>query len=177
MARPLVVGIDPATNTGICEGRVGETPTLSAQRFRVSRKDKIEDIFGRATHHFADYFRTLTPDVVAVEHPVRITAGYGNAATDALKFGLYGVITGIVKAKGYTLLTPEIATWRKFFLNHGRMAKLEAKQAAMQRCAWLKWDAPTIDAAEAAGIWSWGCSQIDPKHAHRIEPLFARVSP
>ena len=174
--RPLVIGIDPATNTGICEGRVGETPTLSAQRFRVSSKDEIEDVFGRATFFFADFLRTRTPDLVAIETPVWVSGGLTNADTVTLTRGLYGIISGIVKAKRLTIMRAPVPTWRKYFLGSGKLPGADAKRECQRVCGYLKWDAPTEDAAEAAGIWSWGCSQVDPKHAHRVEPLLARLS-
>ncbi len=65
-----------------------------------------------------------------------------------------------------------ISTWRKLFLGHGRPN--DPKELAMECCRRLGWDAPSQDAAEAAGIWVWGKSCYD--REFRLEeatPLFA----
>jgi hypothetical protein len=50
-------------------------------------------------------------------------------------------------------------------------------------CARLGWPLPTTksgeldhNAAEAAGIWLYGCARVDPKNTVRHEPLLARSS-
>lgn len=169
-----IIALDPATNTGICDGEVGKTPVLSARRLREHKDEPIEDVFGRATFFLADLLRTRAPDAVAIEAPIWVTDERTNHHTLTLTRGLYAIFAGIVKAKGITLLTAEVATWRKYVLDHGRLPGDAAKRECLRVCARLGWHAPSHDAAEAAGIWLWACAKLDPRNARRHEPLFAR---
>lgn len=176
MPGQFIIAIDPATSTGICEGRVGETPTLRTQRFRVSNEDQHEDIFGRATHFWAEFLRTRSPDLVAIEAPIETPWGATNANTKSIAYGLYGIFTGIVHCKSIRFLKAPVGTWRSYFLGHGNLKGPEAKARCIYLCDRLRWPAPNHDAAESAGIWSWACSTVEPRNAQRIEPLFARAA-
>lgn len=171
MAAPYIIGIDPATSAGICEGIVGKTPTLLTQRFRG---DTHEQMFGAATAFFAKFLKDRSPDLVAVEAPIMATWGKTNAQTTDLTRGLYAIFTGIAGAKGITVLPAHIGTWRKYSLGHGGLKGPEAKRQCVALCKQLGWPAPDHNAAEAAAIWLWAGSQIAPATVQRIEPLFAR---
>lgn len=173
MATPYVVGIDPAINTGLCHGRVGDKPTLLAQRFRFG-DDQDEDVYGAATCFFATFLKTRAPDLIAIETPIMASWGKTNNQTTSITRGLYAIFTGIAKCKGIPLVRADIGTWRKYFIGRGNLPGKEAKRQCVRLCARLGWDAPTHDAAEAAGIWLWACSKIAPKDVQRAEPLFAR---
>lgn len=174
MAAPLIVALDPASTTGICEGRVGDRPTLHTQRFRFG-KDQDEDLYGAATGFFARFLKTRSPDLVCIEAPILAAWGKTNAQTTFITRGLYAIFTGIARAKGIEVLSADIGTWRKYFLGRGNLKGSEAKRQCVQLCSQLGWDAPDHNAAEAAGIWSWAGSRLAPSNAQRIEPLFARV--
>lgn len=168
--RPLIIGIDPATTTGICEGRAGSTPTLLAQRFRG---DTHEDIFGEATLFFATFLKDRTPDLIAIEAPLIITTGRTTAQVVSVKIGLHAIFTGIAKCKGIPLKVVQVSTWRKYALGRGNLPGPEAKRASLKLCSQLGWDAASShDAAEAAMIWLWASAQIAPQSVQRAEPLF-----
>lgn len=176
MAAPYIVGIDPATNCGICEGRVGAKPTLLARRFR-SGDETDEDLYGAATFFFADFLKTRAPDLIAIEAPIMAPWGKTNAQTTSITRGLYAIFVGITKCKRIPLLRADIGTWRKYFLGKGNLPGKEAKAQCMRLCSQLGWDAPTHDSAEAAGIWMWAGSQIAPQRVQRTEPLFLAGGP
>lgn len=166
----LVIAVDPATNTGICVGPVGGTPTLLAWKLRQSPNDTAEDIFGRAHVYFDDLVRARVPDAIAIEAPVRVKRdGKTNSQTIDITRGLYGVFCGMARAKGINLLPVEIATWRAYTLQNGRLDGVESKRRCVDLCQQLRWPAPTHDAAEAAGIWLWACGKL-------WTPMFGRVA-
>jgi hypothetical protein len=171
----FVIALDPATNTGLCEGFPGRDPLFLAQRLQVSPQDEHEDIYGRAHHWFSEHLTQRMPDAVAIEAPILVTDGATN--NDALNRtrGLYAVFAGAVKARGIRLLRVEVKTWRKYFLGRGNLARPLAKAECVRICNLLDWHPPSIDAAEAAGIWAWSCSQLEPQSTQRIEPLFLRT--
>ncbi|MPZ36652.1 MAG: hypothetical protein GEU95_01095 [Rhizobiales bacterium] len=168
--RPYIIALDPATNTGICEGQVGRAPTLHAQYFGGAGDH--DALYGAATAFFATFLLTRKPDLIAIEAP--IYDGNGRTSLDAIAIsrGLYAIFTGIARAKGIQTIRAPIGTWRKFFLGRGNLNGKEAKSQSVKLCAQLGWKAPTHDAAEAAGIWMWAGSQIAPRCAQRVEPLF-----
>lgn len=171
----LIVAIDPATNTGICTGNAGETPALLARRFRHG-DESDEALYGNAVHFFADFLKDRKPDLIAIEEPIMATWGKTNAQTIAITRGLYAIFAGIACCKGIPLLKAPVGTWRKYALGRGNLPGDEAKRQCVAMCRRLGWPAPSHDAAEAAGIWLWACSQAAPHLAHRPEPLFARAS-
>ena len=176
MAAPYIIALDPATTTGICHGYVGSKPRLLAQKFRRSTLDTEEEIYGAAVAFFAGFLKDRTPDLVCIEAPIMATWGKTNAQTTAITRGLYAIFTGIAGAKGITVRRADIGTWRKWFLGRGNLKGPEAKRRCVALCHQLGWTAPDHNAAEAAGIWSWAGSQVDPRGVQRIEPLFAEAA-
>jgi hypothetical protein len=171
MSAPLIVGVDPATLTGLCWGRVGETPRLESRKFRVSPLDKVEDLFGRAASFWGDMLARVEPDIAAIEAPVRVLVT-SNEDTTTLTRGLYAIFAGLARARSIRVLPAQISTWRKYFLGHGRLAGAVAKRECLRRCTLMGWTAPDHNAAEAAGIWLWACAMEHPQLAKRPEPLF-----
>jgi hypothetical protein len=171
MSAPLIIGVDPATLTGICWGKPGETPRLESRKFRVSPLDKVEDLFGRAASFWTDMLSRVQPDIVAIEAPVRVL-GTSNDDTTTLTRGLYAIFAGLAKAQGVRVLPAQVSTWRKYFLGHGHLAGAVAKRECLTRCTLMGWPAPDHNAAEAAGIWLWACVMEAPQLAPRPEPLF-----
>lgn len=170
-----ILAIDPAGITGVCEGRPGKVPRLSSLKFKADISDEPEVIFGRAVHWLADRLRTDPPSLIAIEQPFPSN----NFASTMITIGLYGVLTGIVRCKAIPLKLAPVQTWRKYFLGKGNLKGDEAKRQCVKLCAQLGWDVPIVgrspdhNAAEAAGIFSWASSQVDPRNVTRVEPLFA----
>lgn len=173
-----ILAIDAATRTGTCEGVPGRLPRLSTENFRQAPADGPEEIFARATFWLADRLRENPPTLVAIEQPVPPSAAWGatNHQTTIITIGLYGIFVGIARCKSIQVLHAPINSWRRYFLGKGNLKGDVAKRQAVALCRHLGWDAPDHNAAEAAGIYSWACSQIAPALAPRIEPLFAQAS-
>lgn len=168
----LVMGIDPATKSGFCEGAPGASPRICTVNFRHDASEGPEDICGHAIAWFADRMKSNPPDLIAIEQPFPSNS----FDTSLITLGLYGIFTGIARCKGVELLPVSIQTWRKHFLGFGRLKGDEAKRQCVKLCAQLGWPADDHNGAEAAGIWMWAGSQVAPKAAQRVEPLFARVA-
>lgn len=156
-----VLAIDPATKTGVAYGPVGGAPRLWTESFGGDGSDWV-GVYGRATFWLADFLRTHKPAVIVIEGVVPPSAaqGFTNHDTTMITIGLFGIFTGLAGCKGIDLKVARIATWRKHFLGKGNLKTQEAKQAALRRCRLLKWEAPDHNAAEAGGIWDWGCGQL-----------------
>lgn len=163
MAGGEILGLDPATRTGVAFGAPGQTPQLWTENFGGEDATWVE-IYANATYWLADFLRTRSPAAIAIEEPVPPSAikGFTNHATTMVTIGLFGVFTGIIGCKKIKLIPVRIQTWRKHFLGagNGNLKTKEAKQAALRRCRQLGWEAPGHDAAEAGGIFDWGCAQL-----------------
>ena len=173
MAAPYIIAIDPATISGICHGYVGSKPRLLTKCFR-SKTD--EDLYGAATVFFATFLLDKKPDLVCIEAPIQAAWGKTNAQTTSITRGLYAIFTGIARAKNIEVRRADIGTWRKYFLGRGNLKGAEAKRQCVRLCQQLGWVAADHNAAEAAGIWCWAGSTLDPSRATRVEPLFARAT-
>lgn len=174
---PLILGVDAATRTGLALGRPGERPDICTLNFRRDRTDGPTDIFGRAITVMATRFRDRCPDLMAIEEPL---PGFRSHNFDATRIalGLYGIFTGIAKAKGVRVLPAPIGSWRKFFLGRGNLKGDKAKAECVRLCRQLGWEVPNDDhnAAEAAGIFAWACAIEAPKVCVRPEPLFVATA-
>jgi len=156
--RTRILAIDPGTNgMGIADGIVGETPTLSAIKFRADDDDDHLDILGRAGRWMWMRVSLHYPDVLAIERPVppHAARGFTNFDTTMLTIGLYGGLVMIAKAARIKVVPAHIATWRKAVHGKGNLKGPDAKRRMVELCRQLKWEAPDHNAAEAAGIWMW----------------------
>jgi hypothetical protein len=177
MSGDVILAIDPATRSGVADGAPGSAPRLSVENFRHDETDDLADIYGRATFWLADRLRTNPPTLIVIEAPVPPSGakGFTNHSTTMVTIGLFGIFVGIAKCKGIVVRTVHIATWRKHFLGRGNLPGDEAKRQCVKMCRMFDWGAPDHNAAEAAGIWSWGRSQLTPKLARRVEPLLVEA--
>lgn len=157
MLRDLVVGLDIAGNTGVAWGFVGNSiPSISSVRFRLE-SDGYEDAYGRAIKWAARFILEMQPAAVYVEGVVPENKIFSNHDSAMVRIGLYGAITGVFRAKGIPVFPVSIAKVRTNFLGRGhRMKGKEAKAAVMKRCQVLGWNAPDLDASDAAAVWSFG---------------------
>jgi hypothetical protein len=162
-----ILAVDPATVSGFAFGRPGETPILETIKFGRPGDDH-PNIFGRAVRWMATRLAdgAVRPEAVILES---LVAKYDKS----LQSGLWGIFTGIAHTKGIPVFEVSVQTWRAFVLGDGKLKKDVAKARALQLCGHLGWAASDHNAAEAAGIWLWACSQVEPKSVPRI-PLFMR---
>lgn len=167
--RPYILAIDPATATGICHGQAGGTPSLMTKRFRISPGESNARVWGRAVYFMNGALADC--EAVAIEKPPYIIGNTNHATTEFL-LGLYGAICGVVESRQIQLHEVAPNAWRKHFFGTGKLARADAKAEAMRRCRYLGWPAPDDNAADAAGIWLWACSQLAPQYAQQAGPLF-----
>lgn len=163
MAGGEVLGLDPATRTGVAFGVPGSTPELWTEFFG-GEGAACEDVYERATFWLADFLKTRSPALFVIEAPVPPSAikGFTNHDTTMITIGLYGIMVGIARCKRIPCRAVKISTWRKHFLGagNGNLKTEQAKRAALRQCRLLGWTPPDHNAAEAGGIWDWGGAQL-----------------
>jgi hypothetical protein len=168
-----VLAIDPATRSGFAHGAVGGKPVLESVNFGRER-DSHADIFGRATKWFARLLAQKRFDLVVIEEALPPSEIWGRTyyGVTAISHGLRGIFLGQSAAYGLRTAEAPIRSWRKYSLGRGDLARDDAKAAAVALCKNLRWPAADDNAAEAAGIWLYGCSLLAPARVQRHEPLF-----
>jgi hypothetical protein len=173
----VVLALDQGRKTGFALGEPGACPVLNT--ITLSREFDIPaDVFPRAVRWFDKIFVNAKPRPVAVivEQPIPPSNMWGatNFAATTILLGLFAIFVGTARAHNVRVVEAPVRTWRKYFLGNGDLKREEAKLAASRLCRKLEWDAVDDNAAEAAGIWAWGCTQVAPsKIKRRVEPLFA----
>lgn len=183
----VILALDAATHTGVCEGAPGETPKLEVVNFG-SRKHFFGahdhfDIWGgvqmwmeRRIEENAD---TRAIELVVIEGlvpqytPERSSPWAAAATGDkTLQAGIYATFGAVARNKRIPVLSAPIQSWRAFVFGDGKLKKPDAKARAKLLTRKLGWNPQDDNAAEAGCIWLWACSQVAPKKAHRFEPLF-----
>jgi len=178
-----IVGVDPATESGIARGVPGGVPVLRVVDFRVHSTDTNAVIFKHATLWIAQYFQR-PPEALFIEPPIppRKLSDDKLAGTNAIMIamGLYALFVGIAAVKGVAVYNAPIQSWRSVFFGtgNGHLKRNVAKRKAKDACRILGWDCAGNDnAAEAGGIWTFGVNVLAPNKMpalHKLSPLFAR---
>ena len=162
-----ILAIDAATRCGFAFGEPGKTPLLESIALRRPT-DPRTVAFGNASRIIYKFINSPTPPVlVVIEGTVPLIKIKGKRKTDAgasvLK-GLYAIFAGAAEAHGIPVQSANIQKWRKHSLGAGNLTTEEAKRRSMQMCERFGWQAADDNAADAAGIWLWACSQVGEQH-------------
>jgi hypothetical protein len=172
-----LLALDIATTTGFAIGRVGATaPQCGSIRFGKPGASQLA-ICGHALEWAIDTIKPPLPDVVAIEAllPPQAARGKSNVDHDLLAH-LHGIIMGVCFVRGiFKVRKHAVMTVRRHFIDLKTCRRGESKAEVQRKCKELGWLAADADAADAAALWSYQASLIDPEQAVRISPLFHRV--
>lgn len=172
-----VLALDIASMTGWCRGGVGSTPTCGSIRFAAAGASQGA-IFGNAFDWFCDFTKDHRPDALIIEALLPFAAGVGktNKNTGDILAGLHGVIRAIAyKRQIFEIHTVSVGDARQHFIDSRTFKGDKAKRYVMDKCRALGWQVKNDNESDAAAIWSYWCSRIDPKQALRVSPLFNRM--
>ena len=172
MAEPArVLALDLASRCGVCDGIFGGTPKLSFVDFH-REGDTDRDKFGRCLRWIARYLQDNRPDLLVIEAPVP-------KYDSSLVMGYRAIVLAFAFVKNVRATEVEVKTWRKYALGNGNLKRATAKARCVELCRQLNWHVPLTkggdpdhNAAEAGGLWLWGCATVNAKDAIRHEPLF-----
>lgn len=156
-----ILALDPATLTGVADGVPGSDPVLSVVKLRRDEDCTHIDLIRRAADFMWRRMANDRPDLVVIEAavPPHAVKGHTTARSTEVLQQVRGAYIGIAAAAGVKVVEVHIRTWRKSVLGMGNLPGARAKYLMMQQCKHLGWNAPDHNAAEAAGIWLWACSQ------------------
>lgn len=182
-AAPMILSLDIATKTGVCEGRAGEAPRFYSLTFAQDGDDH-EDAFMRALRWIAERLHVDKPDAVYVEAPVNPAAFIGryneetgrvgmstNPDTTIRLMGLWAVIAAAAKVKGIKYRRVNVQTARKSFIGAGNLKGAEAKRRGFEMCKLLGWTPKNRDESDAACIHFHAMTLEAPYLAPVITPM------
>jgi hypothetical protein len=160
-----VLAFDLATKTGIAFGRVGGKPSTASVYLGKNDAER----WAKAISYCASMIESVSPDLVIVESAV------GGAKASAFLIGLVACVTGEATRRGVPVKSYFPATVRKHFLGKAltardfpskstTAARAAVKAAVVNKCRQLGWDVQDDNAADAAALWDFACSQVSLDH-------------
>ena len=171
-----VLALDLATVTGFAIGVPGANPRCGHVRF--SKPGSTRAVAFRAFRDWLDDQwgkREEIPDLVVYESPAvpSFMAGKTNIDTTRLLFGLVAHLEEWAHHKT-ELREATVSQVRAHFIGSNMKAKI-AKPLTLERCRDIGWEVATTDEADAAALWSFQCSWLNPQLAWRHTPLFKNL--
>lgn len=174
--KPLVVGMDIATSTGVAYGCPSGTPMLMTWNLREGGKTRPQRL-GYLGDKCFDFFTNLRPDMLFYEQGLSLAAAAKigtSEETFALLRGGIGVVEAVAaKAKIPIIRAVDVKEARRHLLGPGRIPKGEGKNLVFDRCRALRWMVANDDESDAAAIWSLGCGEANPLASVGVTPLFS----
>jgi hypothetical protein len=172
MPGPKILAIDAATQSGVCSGEPGGTPTFETVNFGDSGDSHLE-VGARALKWIAHRLTDDRPDQLWIEEPLSFEGSTGKTTRTTLVRlnGLYMILGSAARLKGIPVHPVLVSAARKPFLGHGRLKRVEAKKRARAMCRLLGWNPMTDDEADAGAIWWFACVANSPTLAHPVSKM------
>lgn len=164
MPAPRILAVDAATQTGVCDGPIGETPIFETVIFGDSGDSHLE-VGAQALKWIAYRLKHNRPDQMWIEEPLSFEGSKGvtNRASLVRLNGLYMLFGAAARLKGIPVHPVLISSARTKFLGHGRLKRHEAKKRSRAMCRLLGWNPVNDDEADAGCIWWFGSLANSPK--------------
>lgn len=175
---PLILALDISKRrTGICFGRIGETPAFLSIRGNDMDDEAAMMRLGRWLIGFT---KASPPDWIWYEAALSIIPGEydaerrkvvakGNPQTVITLAKMTGVVEFVAGMKAIKHRSANVQTARKAVLGQGRPK--DPKKHALAMCMELGWKPANEDEADAGIIWQYACLQVKPHAAAIITPM------
>ena len=178
---PLIAVFDLATVTGVCYGRLGDTPTLAIIDLRPAGAARPRRL-ARLYEHVFNFCRHHAPDQVRFERPVNIRGMMRLGSSEeviAMLRGSIGVLEAAASAAGIEDIAGfDVQSARQHLTGFRTFPRVKgkstAKAAVMKACAVLGVKVIDDNTADAYCGWSYCCALANPRLAHLGTPLFGR---
>lgn len=164
---PLILALDIASQMGVAEGRVGQTP----RSYSVQLGDDnytLAERAGKATRWIAERLQVDRPDWIYIEAPLNPTASRSADAT-IVALTLFGAIAGPAHCKLRNVRQGNVQTVRAAFIGHGRPK--DPKERAKAMCKALGWSPANLDEADALALWWWAGMKQAPRFYQPVTPM------
>lgn len=163
----MIIGLDIATKMGVALGKTDAAPkcyTVVLGGTESTHDQRFAQCL-RTTHGL---IKTYGPRLVVIE--ATIIRKHDKKRTNDLLMGLVGCARGILWDRGIECRIVTTGTVDSYFLGYQPGAG-KRKAAIREKVELLGWEAPDQDSADAASLWSYGCSLIDPNHGTQTMDL------
>jgi hypothetical protein len=182
---PTILALDIASRTGVCWGRLGDTPRFMTVPFtrggEASSIDGCWEAASRVIIWASDFTRVEKIDRIVIEAPIpeRALGHNTNAWATMLKMFMIGAMGGALKCRDIPVRDANIGAVRAFMLGRGNgHAKKEiAKPAVMRVCKALGWSPQDYDQADAGALWLYEGSRVAPLLVPHLDRISLGLDP
>lgn len=176
IGKPLIVGMDIATSTGIAFGRTDQSPVTFTWDIRKAGKTRPQRLCMLGDLCF-EFFNIQHPDMLFYEQGLMLAVAYEIGTSEdtfALLRGAIGVVEAVAaKCKIPVIRAVSVQDARRHLLGSDRIPKGEGKKLVFARCKALRWPVTNFDESDSCAIWSLGCGQANPLSSVDVTPLFS----
>lgn len=166
----IVAGLDVATQTGVCLGEPGQTPTFWTEDF----SHPLHEERGAKALRFANrLIKEHGVQAIGIEAPIKMR--HDKTATNELLMGLVFNIRSWAAVQGIPCKTIPIQTIDKRFLGIVQKGGRDARKAAIwKHCQLVGWNPQTQDEADAGSVHWAMCAEVSRSFAIENSPLFRK---
>lgn len=178
MPGPLIMALDIATVTGWAKGRPGEVPDCGSLRFAKASASDNAVFAGCLKWLSAELEPKPRPDILIVESMLPPEANVGKTSREVRDrlAGLHGVVRAVAFMRGiYEIQEAGVGAVRGHFIHNPQLKRDAAKAEVMRVCKALRWPVDDHNAGDAAALWHFACSIVDPDQALMVSPLFNKA--
>lgn len=179
--QPMIAGLDVATSTGVCFGRVGEKPQFLSQRFKGDDTDfmGIVEAVEAAMVWTIGFIKTVRPDYLVIEAPLEFTPSAGTARTTIKLTSLAINIAAVAKAKSVPVRFAKVSTVRRTLLGPGGggLKGDHGKREVMRFCRAAGWEPATHDQSDAGAVWWFMGRELRPQIAQPMDSVSLGIAP
>lgn len=183
----MILGLDLATNIGVCHGDGHSIPELAHHRL-PSTGDEVGPFLSAFRKWFTDLLERVAPTVIAFEAPIlprakfdRRTGVFTDApiglSTSRKLQGLAGVLEMVCFDEGVPCFEAQPAAVKKALTGQGRASKAEmvhwARRYGLEPHTYTLKGEEASDEADAFGVWLAVLRARFPAVAPMWEPLIA----
>jgi hypothetical protein len=166
-----ILFLDVATQMGWCEGLPGEMPISGTVRL-APEGSKPAAIFGGMLSFLGARLTAFRYRMIAYEAPMDPRHMKTNINTARVLLGLPAVLEAVAYQTGHHAIREASVHDVRRHLLGARPAKGDAKRAVIEAVRGMGFDPKDDNEADSIAGWLYTVSQIDPKAAAAVGPLF-----
>lgn len=174
---PSILALDLAKVTGFAHGPINEMPQTGSIKFGRGGSS-LAATLAECRRWLAMFLAdNPTIEMVVFESPLvpSMVRGKTTMATIRQLICLPGIVEELLfTLGGYDVREARVADIRTHFLGSNRFKRDMAKALTLTKCRQLGWTVANHDAADAAALWHYQASILEPHLALQTNPLFRR---
>lgn len=153
----MLLALDLSLTTGAAWGIPGRPPRSAVWKF-PSGKENLDRAMVSLREMTMALCKFEKVEIVCIEASMKVIDSEHSEYSAFCLTSLQAVAREASKRHGAAVHLVDCQKWRRHFIGSGNLAGHIAKQRAMERCKLLGYPFQDHNAAEAAGVWDYGCA-------------------